>query len=152
MATPFDTTKAQGSIRTSTETDALKNELTQLRESTFLSQNFTVNDYLFVVEGLEAPMVLLYVLLLPYGMGLVILYLFHAQQDLSNFLRFDIFTIVPIWAIGYEAIAAVMLTAIMFAALTFSKRKHQRIAKLEQTLQLRRGRNRHQKGDDLHYS
>ncbi len=110
------------------------NQLRELEESSFLGQYVNLSDYIFLPDGLQFPLMFIYFLVIPYGMGLLILFLFVADQDISTFLVFDIFTVIPVWSIGYEAVAATIMFFIIKAAVMFNYKKRKAIKKLEDEL------------------
>jgi hypothetical protein len=117
--------------KTSPEVSLNSKKLQELKESTFLGQSISLSDYIFLPKGLEFPLLIIYFSLIPYGMGLLILFLFVADQNMGSFLKFDIFTVIPVWSIGYEATAAFIMAFIIKSAVTFKYRKEKDIKKLE---------------------
>lgn len=92
--------------------------------TSFLNQNVDLSNYMYLPEGYETVTLLFYFITLPYGIGLLVIYFFIAQGDLSHFLVLDLFTIVPVWSIGYETIAGLLLINIIYSAIDFhAKRK-----------------------------
>ena len=65
------------------------------------------------VAKLDDFMFIVYFITIPYLAGLGFLYLFIAKGDFSNFLNFKISSFFVIWAIGYEVVAAILLTLII---------------------------------------
>jgi hypothetical protein len=85
------------------------------QEDDFFNQSFDYRDYVFSPEGYEGVVLAIYIISLPYLMGLVFLFLFVAKASYTYFLKFDIASFFIIWAIGYE-VCAVLLLAIIFLA------------------------------------
>ena len=98
-------------------------------EESFFAQNVKISDYLFLPEGAEAFMLFFYFLAIPYGVGLIVIWLFIAGGDISTFLVLDIFTIIPVWSIGYEATAGLILLNITLSAVNFHFKKRAYLAK-----------------------
>jgi hypothetical protein len=107
----------------------------------FLSQNIRLSDYVFLPEGMEAFFLLFYFIAIPYSVGLIVIWLFIAGGDLSNFLVLDIFTIIPVWSIGYEAVAGLIMLNIIFSAIQFNMRRRTYLAKQEESIKKQKKRN-----------
>lgn len=95
----------------------------------FFSQSIKIGDYIYLPEGAEAFMLLFYFAAIPYGVGLIVIWLFIAGGDMSRFLVLDIFTIIPVWSIGYEATAGFIMVSIIISALSFHAKKKAYLAK-----------------------
>ena len=87
----------------------------RVQEEDFLNQEIDYRKFVFAPEGYEGPMMFLYILTLPYLMGLGFLFLFVARASYEYFLAFNLSSFFVIWAIGYE-VTAVLLMAIIFLA------------------------------------
>jgi hypothetical protein len=85
------------------------------QQQSFAQQEIDVKAYIVAPEGYEAFMFIVYFLTIPYLTGLGFLYLFIAHASFSNFLNFKISSFFVIWAIGYEVVAAVLLTVIAYS-------------------------------------
>lgn len=107
----------------------------------FLSQSIKISDYIFLPEGAEAFMLLFYFIAIPYGAGLIVIWLFIAGGDMASFLILDIFTIIPVWSIGYEAVAGVIMLSIMLSAINFHIKKKAYLAQQEAFIQKQKKRN-----------
>jgi hypothetical protein len=81
--------------------------------NSFAQKEINIHDYVFAPEGYETFMFIIYFITIPYLAGLGFLYLFIAKGDFSNFLNFKISSFFVIWAIGYEVVAAILLTLII---------------------------------------
>lgn len=86
---------------------------------TFFSQNVRMSKYMFLPDGWEPVVLFFYLGLLPYATGLLFIYLFIAEGDFDSFLQLDLFTIIPVWSIGYETLAALLLLNIVYSAINF---------------------------------
>ena len=84
-------------------------------EEDFLNQNVDYRNFVFAPEGYEGPVFALYLLTLPYLIGLGFLFLFVARASYEYFLAFNLTSYFVIWAIGYE-VSAVLLLIIIFLA------------------------------------
>jgi hypothetical protein len=83
------------------------------RAESFAQKEVDIKAYILAPEGYEAFMFIIYFITVPYLAGLSFLYLFIAKGDFSNFLNFKISSFFVIWAIGYEVVAAILLTLII---------------------------------------
>jgi hypothetical protein len=84
-------------------------------EEDFLNQTVDYRNFVFAPEGYEGPVFALYLLTLPYLVGLGFLFLFVARASYEYFLQFNLSSYFVIWAIGYE-VSAVLLLVIIFIA------------------------------------
>ncbi|MDX1296581.1 MAG: hypothetical protein R3302_09935 [Sulfurimonadaceae bacterium] len=107
----------------------------------FLNQNINVGNYVYLPEGYETFALLIYFALIPYGVGLIVIWLFIAGGDVSSFLVLDIFTIIPVWSIGYEALAGLIMLNIIISALRFNIKKKAYMAKQEEQIKKQHKRN-----------
>jgi len=82
-------------------------------EDDFFQKSLDYRDFVFAPEGYEGIMLALYILTVPYLMGLLSLFLFVAEASFEYFLEFNLTSFFVIWAIGYE-VCAVLLLAIIF--------------------------------------
>jgi hypothetical protein len=141
MAT-FDATHHHDSSKHQDQLHAsAQHELLQWQERTFFNSKVDLKSYLLLPSGLEIPLGILYIFLFPYAIGLLVTFLFIARHDFDSFLVLDPFTIIPIWAIGYEVSAVLFLVGVTFAALRFNYNKKRRIAFLQQILAIKRHNN-----------
>lgn len=85
------------------------------QEADFLAQEVDYRDFVFAPEGYEGPVLFLYILTIPYLVGLSFLYLFVARASYEYFLEFNLTSYFVIWAIGYEVTAVLILIGIFFA-------------------------------------
>lgn len=79
----------------------------------FGSQQIDIRQYVPAPEGWGGVMFPLYFLLLPYLVGVLFIFLFVAGSDIDNFLVLDFTAFFVLWAIGYEIIAVLILTALI---------------------------------------
>jgi len=84
-------------------------------EDDFFQKSLDYRDFVFSPEGYEGIVLALYILILPYLMGLLFLFLFVAEASYEYFLQFNLTSFFVIWAIGYEACAALILIGIFVA-------------------------------------
>jgi hypothetical protein len=85
------------------------------KEDSFLNQSIDYRDLVFAPQGYEGVVLGLYVLMVPYLMGLVFLFLFVARASYEYFLQFNLTSFFVIWAIGYEVCAGLILMGIFLA-------------------------------------
>lgn len=85
------------------------------KEEDFLNQEIDYRNFVFAPEGYEGPVFFLYLLSIPYFIGLAFLFLFVARASYEYFLEFNLSSYFVIWAIGYE-VSAVLLLIIIFLA------------------------------------
>ncbi|MFA5216619.1 MAG: hypothetical protein WC407_11455 [Sulfuricurvum sp.] len=83
------------------------------QEDDFFNQSFDYRDYVISPQGYEGVALSIYIITLPYLLGLMFLFLFVAKASYEYFLQFDLASFFIIWAIGYEA-CAVLILAIIF--------------------------------------
>lgn len=113
-------------------------ERRKAQEEDFLSQEFDYRNFIFAPEGYEGLMMFLYILTLPYLMGLVFLFLFVARSSYEYFLEFNLTSYFVIWAIGYEVIAVLLIGIIILAWLNHHRGRYER--------KLNRQNNKHRSG------
>jgi len=85
------------------------------KEEDFLNQEIDYRNFVFAPEGYEGPVLFVYLLSLPYLVGLAFLFLFVARASYEYFLEFNLSSYFVIWAIGYE-VSAVLFVIIIFLA------------------------------------
>ena len=95
-------------------------------ERDFLSQDVDYRNFVFAPEGYEGPVFFLYLLSLPYFIGLGFLFLFIARASYEYFLEFNLSSYFVIWAIGYEVSAVLLLIIIFFAWLNHYRNRYNR--------------------------
>jgi hypothetical protein len=108
-----------GPIRASSNIDAAKKfqkrNNRRRTEASFAQKEVDVKAFIIAPEGYETFMFIIYFLTIPYLAGLIFLYLFIADGSFSHFLNFKITSYFVIWMIGYEVVAAIVLTMIAYA-------------------------------------
>lgn len=92
-----------------------KSKKIRREKEAFLHREFDYRDYIFAPEGYEGIMLFLYIMIIPYLVALVFLFLFIAKSSYELFLSFELTSFLIIWAIGYE-ICAVLAIIIFFYA------------------------------------
>ena len=85
------------------------------QSDSFGQQEIDVKAYIIAPEGYEAFMFAIYFLTIPYLFGLAFLYLFVAKASFEHFLNVKLSSFFVIWAIGYEVVAAILLTLIAYS-------------------------------------
>ena len=97
--------------------------------TSFMYQNVQLSRFIFLPEGMEALFIALYMLVLPYLSGLVVIYFFIAEGNFEHFLVLDLLTVLPVWSIGYEALAVLILLKIVYSAVGFQVRRRRYMAR-----------------------
>jgi cellulose synthase/poly-beta-1,6-N-acetylglucosamine synthase-like glycosyltransferase len=90
-----------------------KSKKVRREQEAFLNREFDYRDYIFAPEGYEGIMLFLYIMIIPYLVALVFLFLFIAKAHYQLFLEFNLASFLIIWAIGYE-ICAILAIIIFF--------------------------------------
>jgi hypothetical protein len=84
-------------------------------EDDFFQKSLDYRDFVFSPEGYEGIVLALYILIIPYLMGLLFLFLFVAEANYEYFLQFNLASFFVIWAIGYEVCAGLILIGIFLS-------------------------------------
>lgn len=98
----------------------------KVEEEDFLNQEVDYRNFVFAPEGYEMPMLVLYILTLPYLMGLSFLFLFIARASYEYFLEFNLSSYFVIWAIGYEVTAVLLMIIIFLSWLNHYRNRYSR--------------------------
>lgn len=72
-------------------------------------------------EGYEKLFIAIYLITIPYAMGLLFLFIFVAKGDVSSFLSLDIAMFIAVWAIGYEVVGSIALIIIFYKMFTYNR-------------------------------
>jgi len=88
----------------------------------FGSQPVDFSKFIFMPEGYEKFFIALYILIIPYIMGLIFLFFFVAKTNITNFTILDFSTFLIVWAIGYEIVGTIILLLIFYSAFNFKNR------------------------------
>lgn len=96
------------------------------QEEDFLNQEIDYRNFVFAPEGYEGVMMFLYILTLPYLVGLGFLFLFIARASYESFLAFNLSSFFVIWAIGYEVTAVSIIIIIILAWVNHYKNRFNR--------------------------
>lgn len=94
------------------------NQERKKRES-FGSQEIDINKYVLSPEGWENVVLVLYLILIPYIVGVLFLFVFIAEVAFDKFLLLDMGSVFIIWAIGYEVIAITLLFLIFISFISY---------------------------------
>lgn len=94
------------------------------QEEDFLNREVDYRNFVFAPEGYEAPVMAIYVAVIPYLVGLAFLFLFIARTRYESFLEFKLSSFFIIWAIGYEVTAVLLIILIFLAWLNHFRRRH----------------------------
>lgn len=110
----------------------------RVQEEDFLNQSVDYRKFVFAPEGYEGIVFFLYLLTLPYLIGLGFLFLFVARASYEYFLEFNLTSYFVIWAIGYEVTAVLLLVIIFLAWMNHYNNRYNR-EKLRQKKQSKKG-------------
>jgi hypothetical protein len=83
------------------------------RARSFGSQKVDFKEYLFIPQNWEFLAYIIYVVVIPYLVGLLFLFITIAGASFENFKLLDTSAFLIVWAIGYEIVAIVSLVWIM---------------------------------------
>ena len=92
-----------------------KSKKVRREKEAFLNRKFDYRDYIFAPEGYEGIMLFLYIMIIPYLIALVFLFLFIAKSSYELFLSFDLTSFLIIWAIGYEICAILAIIIFLYS-------------------------------------
>ncbi len=90
------------------------NKKPKKQPKTFGEKEVDFSEILPMPEGYEKLFIMIYLITIPYAVGLLFLFLFVAKGDFHNFLGLDIAMFVAVWAIGYEIVAGFALVIIFY--------------------------------------
>jgi len=79
------------------------------------------SEILPMPAGYEKIFILLYLITIPYAVGLLFLFVFVAGGDFTSFISLDIAMFVAVWAIGYEVVAGISLAVIFYKMFKFNR-------------------------------
>jgi len=89
------------------------------KDVSFESREVDINRFIISPEGMEGFVLSLYIIIIPYIMGAIVLFLFVAGSDVEKFLIMDLTTFFIVWAIGYEVVAVSILSVIFYSYLKY---------------------------------
>ena len=89
------------------------------KDVSFESRDVDINNFIISPEGMEGLILSIYIIIIPYITGAIVLFLFVAGSDIEKFLIMDLTTFFIVWAIGYEVVAAFILSAIFYSYLKY---------------------------------
>ncbi len=101
-----------------------KNKKPQKHKKTFGEQEVDFSKFLPLPEGHEKVFIAIYLITIPYVVGLLFLLLFVAKGQIDSFLSMDIAMFFAVWAIGYEIVAAIALIIIFYKMFRFNGSSH----------------------------
>jgi hypothetical protein len=96
------------------------------QEEDFLNQEIDYRNFVFAPEGYEGIVFSIYLVVLPYLIGLGFLFLFIARSSYEVFLEFNLGSYFIIWAIGYEVSAILVLIGIFIVWLNHYRNRYER--------------------------
>jgi hypothetical protein len=94
-------------------------------EANFFKKSLDYRDFIFSPSGYEGPLAIFYIALIPYIMGLLVLF-FIAEASYEHFMEFNLASYLIIWAIGYEMCAILILIIIFLAWIKQSSNRWER--------------------------
>ncbi len=112
-----NSTDARGRIRKYQARQDRYRRIKQKKSDDFLAREIDISDYIISPEGYESIVFSLYFLIVPYLVGLTVVFFYVADADFKTFQMIDFTTLFVVWMIGYEVIAAVILFFIFIAFL-----------------------------------
>ena len=89
------------------------------KNDSFESREVDINRFIISPEGMEGLVLSLYIIIIPYIVGAIVLFFFVAGSDVEKFLIMDLTTFFIVWAIGYEVVAVFILSAIFYSYLKY---------------------------------
>ncbi len=110
-------TDARGRIRKYQARQDKYRRIKQKKNEDFLAREIDISDYIISPEGYESIVFSLYFLIVPYLVGLTVVFFYVADADFKTFQMIDFTTLFVVWMIGYEVIAAIILFFIFIAFL-----------------------------------
>lgn len=96
------------------------------KEEEFLGKEVDYRHFVFAPEGYEGIVFSLYMVILPYLVGLGFLFLFIARSRYEAFLEFNLGSYFIIWAIGYEVSAVLVLAIILLAWINHYRNRYEK--------------------------
>ncbi len=108
---------ARGRIRKYHARQDKYRRIKQKKNEDFLAREIDISDYIISPEGYESIVFSLYFLIVPYLVGLTVVFFYVADADFKTFQMIDFTTLFVVWMIGYEVIAAIILFFIFIAFL-----------------------------------
>ncbi|MBA3026351.1 MAG: hypothetical protein FP820_08075 [Sulfurimonas sp.] len=115
------------------DTKSYREKISQERKKreSFSSQEIDINKYVLSPEGWEGVVLTLYIIFIPYIVGVLFLFVFIAEVAFDKFLLLDMSSVFIVWAIGYEVIAVTLLFLIFLSFLSYlskaKKKNHNKI-------------------------
>ena len=89
------------------------------RASSFASKEVDLSQYIFAPQGYEGIFYTLHVIIVPYIVGLLFLFVTIAKVNVDNFMLLDLNRFFVVWAIGYEITASLLLLFIFVLFLKY---------------------------------
>ena len=93
------------------------------KRDSFLSQKVSITDYINISEDMVSIVIFIAFLILPYGVGVLFVFVIFAKNSIDIFQRIDIDEYYILWSIGYEIIALFLLLLIFKSAINFRLNK-----------------------------
>ena len=89
----------------------------------FFKQEVRLTDYINLSEDFANILIFTLVLIIPYSVGIIFIFLIIAKSSIETFEGINISNPVIYWTIGYEIVALLILILIVKSAISFRKSK-----------------------------
>jgi len=93
------------------------------RGKSFLQRKVALSDYVNLPDGVQELLVFLLFLVIPYVVGIVVIFFLVAKASLETYERLNMDSYFLSWTIGYEVLGLLVLLLITKMALTFKSVK-----------------------------
>ena len=93
------------------------------RGKSFLQRKVALSDYVNLPDGVQELLVFLLFLVIPYVVGIVVIFFLVAKASLETYERLNMDSYFLSWTIGYEVLGLLILLLITKMALTFKSGK-----------------------------
>lgn len=89
----------------------------------FFKQEVRLTDYINLSEDFANILIFTLVLIIPYSVGIIFIFLIIAKSNIETFEGINISNPVIYWTIGYEIVAFLILILIIKSSISFRKSK-----------------------------
>ncbi len=89
----------------------------------FFKQEVRLTDYINLSEDFANILIFTLVLIIPYSVGIIFIFLIIAKFNIETFEGINISNPVIYWTIGYEIVAFLILILIIKSSISFRKSK-----------------------------
>ncbi|WP_324172741.1 hypothetical protein [Sulfurimonas sp.] len=91
------------------------------KTQSFAKQEVNFKDYLYIPNGWEPVLYVVYFLLILYVIGAIFLFFSIAGADFANFKLLNMASFFIVWIIGYEIVATILLIRILVMFLKYDE-------------------------------